>query len=101
MKKLLAIIAILLLAGLVALLFMPEAQEEKVHIGQEYRDGFGNIITIRDIGSGDDIIKRYPGDINLMLGPRDSLYVVFVDPSSQTLSKMEVGKFLAQHTLVK
>ena len=101
MKKFLAIIALTLLAGLAALFFMREAQVEEVHIGQQYRDGFGNIVTLRDIGSGDEIIKRYPGDINLILGPKDSQYVVFVDPSSQTLSKMEVGKFLAQHTLVR
>ena len=90
-----------MLAGLAAIFFSRDAQEEEVQIGQQYRDGFGNIVTLRDIGSGDEIIKRYPGDINLMLGPRDSLYVIFVDPSSQTLSKMEVGKFLAQHKLIK
>ena len=101
MKKFLAIVALTLLAGLAALFFSREAQEENVQIGQQYRDAFGNIVTLRDIGSWDEIIKRYPGDINLMLGPRDSLYVIFVDPSSQTLSKMEMGKFLAQHKLIK
>lgn len=101
MKKFLAIVAITLLAGIATLFILRDDQEKDVQIGQQYRDGFGNIVTLRDIGSGDEIIKRYPGDINLMLGPRDSLYVVFVDPSSQTLSKMEVGKFLAQHTLIK
>jgi len=101
MRKLLVVVALIVLAGVAALVFMREDQEVAVHIGQQYKDGFGNIVTLRDIGSGDEIIERYPGDINLMLGPRDSLYVVFVDPSSQTLSKMGIGEFLSQHTLVK